>query len=245
MTLTSIIIPTYNALGLLRSCVDSIRAYTTEPYEIIVVDNASVDGTDTYCRSNHIKFISLPYNRGFPIACNIGLLMASGDELLLLNNDVIVSRGWLSNLKSALYSAPDIGIVGPVTNYASGRQQVKTEYVGVLGYHEAAGRANKSNPLQWMETKRLVGLCFLLKRELLTSVGLLDERYSPGHYEDDDYCYRARLSGYRLIIAGDCLVHHEGSASFKELYHSGLQDLVERNRKMFMEKWHVNPAYFI
>lgn len=245
MTLTSIIIPTYNALGLLRSCVDSIRAYTTEPYEIIVVDNASEDGTDSYCRSNHINFISLPDNRGFPIACNIGLLMASGDELLLLNNDVIVSQGWLSNLRSALYSAPDIGIVGPVTNYASGRQQVKTEYVGVLGYHEAAKRANMPNPLKWMETKRLVGLCFLLKRELLTSVGLLDERYSPGHYEDDDYCYRARLSGYRLIIAGDCLVHHEGSASFKQLYHSGLQELVERNRNVFMDKWHVNPAYFI
>ena len=245
MTMTSIIIPTYNALDLLRSCVESIRAYTTEPYEIIVVDNASKDGTDAYCRSHHIKFISLPDNRGFPIACNIGLLLASGDELLLMNNDVIVSSGWLSNLKSALYSAPDIGIVGPVTNYASGRQQVKTEYIDVLGYHEAAERANIPNPRKWMETKRLVGLCFLLKRELLTSVGLLDERYSPGHYEDDDYCYRARLSGYRLIIAGDCLVHHEGSASFKPLYHSGLQELVERNRKAFIDKWQVNPANFI
>lgn len=245
MTMTSIIIPTYNALPLLRSCVESIRAYTPLPYEIIVVDNASSDGTDAYCRANRITFISLPENRGFPSACNLGLLLASGDELLLLNNDVVVSHRWLTNLKRSLYSAPEVGIVGPVTNYASGRQQVKTDYESLLDFHKAAEITNRSNPQKWLETKRLVGLCFLFKRELLTSVGLLDERYSPGHYEDDDYCYRARLKGYRLLIAGDCLVHHEGSASFKQVYHTGLQDLVERNRKLFMNKWNVDPTSFI
>jgi len=237
MTLTSIIIPTYNALPLLRACVESIRAYTPPPYEIIVVDNASTDGTDTYCRANHITFISLPDNRGFQLA--------SGDEVLLLNNDVVVSQGWLTNLKRALYSAPDVGIVGPVTNYASGRQQVKTDYEGLIGFHQAAERANLPNPQKWLETRRLVGLCFLFKRELLTSVGLLDERFSPGHYEDDDYCYRARIKGYRLLIAGDCLVHHEGSASFKQVYNTGLQELVERNRKIFIDKWNVDPINFI
>lgn len=245
MTLTSIIIPTYNALPLLQSCIESIRAHTLQPYEIIVVDNASTDGTDAYCRMNGITFISLPENRGFPAACNMGLLLASGDELLLLNNDVVVSREWLANLKRALYSAPNIGIVGPVTNYASGRQQVKTEYEGLTAFHKAAELFNFPDPSKWIEVRRLVGLCFLFKRELLTSVGLLDERFSPGHYEDDDYCYRAKLRGYRLLIAGDCLVHHEGSASFRQVYNTGLQALVERNRLVFMEKWNVDPAKFI
>lgn len=81
MTLTSIIIPTYNRLGLLRSCVESIRAYTDSPYEIIVVDNASSDETDAYCRANKLTFVSLPENRGFPLACNLGLQLAAGDEL--------------------------------------------------------------------------------------------------------------------------------------------------------------------
>lgn len=167
MTLTSIIIPTYNALPLLRACVESILAYTPPPYEIIVVDNASTDGTDTYCRANHITFISLPDNRGFPAACNMGLQLASGDELLLLNNDVVVSQGWLTNLKRALYSAPDVGIVGPVTNYASGRQQVKTDYEGLIDFHQAAERANLPNPQKWLETRRLVGLCFYSKESCL------------------------------------------------------------------------------
>ncbi|WNS43377.1 glycosyltransferase family 2 protein [Paenibacillus sp. MMS20-IR301] len=245
MTLTSIIIPTYNRLGLLRSCIESIREHTGSPYEIIVVDNGSSDGTDAYCRASKLTFISLPENRGFPLACNMGLTLAAGDELLLLNNDVIVSKGWLDNLKRALYSAPDIGIVGPVTNYASGRQQVQTGYADIAGYHAEAGRANVPDAAKWSETRRLVGLCFLFKRQLLDAIGLLDERYSPGHYEDDDYCYRARLQGYRLLIAGDCLVHHEGSASFKEVYPASLQELVERNRRVFIEKWHVDPAIFI
>lgn len=244
MTKTSIIIPTYNALGLLQNCIESIRAYTPETYEIIVVDNASDDGTADYCRTQGITFLSLPENRGFPVACNLGLLLASGDELLLLNNDVVVSRGWLHNLQAALYSSPAVGIVGPVTNYASGRQQVPVLYEGLEGYHQAAVTANIPNPAKWVETRRLVGLCFLFKRELLDAIGLLDERYSPGHYEDDDFCYRARLKGYRLLIAGDCLVHHEGSASFKEIYSTGLQELVERNHRLFMEKWQVNPADF-
>lgn len=245
MTLTSIIIPTYNGRHLLQACVESIRQYTDTPYEIIVVDNASTDGTDAYCRNQQLMYISLPENRGFPYACNMGLQLASGDELLLLNNDVIVSFNWLSNLKAALYSAADIGIVGPVTNYASGRQKVSTAYTDMPGYHSEAQAANIRNPMKWMEAVRLVGLCFLFKRTVLNTVGLLDERYSPGHYEDDDYCYRARLKGFKLLIAGDCLVHHEGSASFKQVYPTELQELVERNRKLFMSKWHLDPAHFI
>ncbi|MBW4081045.1 glycosyltransferase family 2 protein [Paenibacillus sp. S150] len=245
MTITSIIIPTYNRVGLLRACVESIRAHTGSPYEIIVIDNASTDGTDDYCRANRLTFISLPENRGFPVACNLGLQLASGDELLLLNNDVAVSRGWLESLKNALYSAPDIGIVGPVTNYASGRQQVSTAYSDMPGFHAEAETLSLQGSRGWIETRRLIGLCFLFKRELMDAIGLLDERFSPGHYEDDDYCYRARLQGYRLLIAGNCLVHHEGSASFKEVYSSGLQELVERNRRMFIDKWHADPAQFI
>ncbi|MCL6603780.1 MAG: glycosyltransferase family 2 protein [Paenibacillus sp.] len=245
MTMTSIIIPTYNGLNQLQACVDSIRTHTITPYEIIVVDNGSEDQTTAYCRSEKITFISMPANLGFPVACNLGLQLACGDELMLLNNDVIVSRNWLSNLKQALYSSPDIGIVGPITNYASGRQQVETFYEGIPAFHKATETTNIPDPSKWRETLRLVGMCFLFKREVLDIVGLLDERFSPGHYEDDDYCFRARLLGYRLLIAGDALVHHEGSVSFKQVYIGGWQELVERNRRLFIDKWRTDPAVFM
>lgn len=242
---TSIIIPTYNGLNLLRRCVEHIRAYTDIPYELIVVDNGSKDGTAEYCVRERIFLISLPSNIGFPAACNLGMKAALGGSLLLLNNDVFVSPRWLSNMRTALYSREEVGIVGPVTNYASGAQQVKVGYNDMEGYLREADCRNHSDPSRWREIKRIVGLCYLFKREVMDTIGLLDESFSPGHYEDDDYCYRARAAGYKLLLAGDVLVHHEGSASFRSRYPGGYQDLLERNRRRFVEKWGFDPQEFI
>lgn len=243
--ITSIIIPTYNGLHLLRTCVEHIRAYTDAPYEIIVVDNGSRDGTDEYCIQEKLSLISLPENKGFPVACNWGIRAARGDNLLLLNNDVYVSPRWLSGLTDALHSSEDVGIVGPVTNYASGIQQVKVEYNDLSGFVSEADRRNTPGMPKWQEVRRIVGLCFMFKRSVMERVGLLDELYSPGHYEDDDYCYRARLAGFRMLIAFNVLVHHEGSASFRHRFPSGFKEIVERNRRRFLNKWKVDPLQFI
>lgn len=243
--LTSIIIPTYNGVHLLASCVAAIRRHTDPPYEIIVVDNGSQDDTASYCLRERLILAALPRNEGFPIAVNRGLSVASGDQLLILNNDVTVSPRWLSNLLPALYSAADVGLVGPVTNYASGRQQVAIDWAEGEDFAQAADRHNRSDPAKWQEVQRLVGMCLLFKREVLGRVGLFDERFSPGHYEDDDYCYRARQLGYRLLVCGDTLVYHEGSASFKAQHPEGWNELLERNRLRFIEKWGVDPWQFI
>jgi len=247
MTLTSIIIPTYNGLSLLKPCVGAIRTYTGEAtsYEIIVVDNGSTDGTAEYCAKERIRFVRLPENRGFPVACNAGLRVACGDELLLLNNDVIVTSCWLENMRKALYSEEHIGIIGPVTNYASGIQQVDMTFRDVQHFQELAAANNVSDMSKWKEVHRIVGLCMLMRRSVLEAVGWLDEAYSPGHYEDDDYCYRARLKGFRLLVCGDVLVHHQGSASFQKTDQAEWKQLLERNRSIFINKWHVDPREFM
>ncbi len=82
MQLTSIVIPTYNKLPLLQQAVAAIRTYTRmdeTPYEIVVADNGSQDGTVEWCRQEGLRFVALPYNAGFPVACNKGMRMASGD----------------------------------------------------------------------------------------------------------------------------------------------------------------------
>ena len=242
MSKTSIIIPTFNGRDLLKDCLYAIRQHTPEPVEIIVVDNGSTDGTADICRQEKVTFISLPANRGFPAACNAGLKLASGDTLLLLNNDVLVTRDWLKHLLACLHSEPEIGIVGPLTNYASGRQQITEPFTHVDDMTE---RFNRQDPASWQPTQRIVGLCFLFKRELLERIGFLDERYGQGHYEDDDYCYRARLAGYRLMIAGDVFVFHHGSSSFSRDGEHRVQELIERNRQQFIAKWQVDPAVFI
>lgn len=245
MSTTSIIIPTYNGLELLQACVDSIRTYTQTNYEIIVVDNGSTDGTLHYCMNERIPFVSLPDNRGFPIACNAGLKVASGDELVLLNNDCTVTSNWLSNMLNCLYSAEDIGIVGPTTNYASGKQQVDLVFETMEEFQWIAYDLNQPDPSKWQQIDRLVGLCFVFRRSFMDQIGLLDEQFTPGHYEDDDYCYRARLAGYRLIMAGDVIIHHKGSASFRKQAIEEIEKLITINHQKFIDKWGVDPRNFI
>ncbi len=245
--LTSIIIPTYNGLELLSNCVKSIRehTHTDTPYEIIVVDNGSNDGTKEYCRRERLILISLPENRGFPIACNKGLAVAAGEQLLLLNNDCRVAPHWLSQLLTALHSGEEIGAVGPVTNYASGEQQIEACLSGYDEWLDFACTFNATDVSKWIEVKRLIGFCLLFKRSLYERIGPLDETFSPGHYEDDDYCYRAVREGFRLLICKDTFIYHEGSASFRETEPQEWELLIENNRKRFMDKWGVDPRQFI
>lgn len=242
MKKTSIIIPTFNGRELLKDCIYSIKRHTNEPYEIIVVDNGSSDGTVDICRQEGITFISLANNIGFPAACNKGLKIATGDTLLLLNNDVIVTRNWLQNMLNCLNSETKIGIVGPLTNYASGKQQIDMPYTSL---EEMSNQLNEPDASKWLQVDRIVGLCFLFKRELMDRIGLLDERYSPGHFEDDDYCYRARNTGYTFRIAGDVFVFHHGSASFAKQDMSQVKHLIDTNKQKFMDKWGVDPTIYV
>ncbi|WP_338555859.1 glycosyltransferase family 2 protein [Paenibacillus sp. KS-LC4] len=239
--LTSIIIPTYNRLPLLQEAIYSIRSSTPEQYELIIVDNGSTDGTIEYLREQQITFIGLPSNQGFPAACNWGLRLARGDQLLLLNNDVLVAPGWLGKLRQALGSSKQIGIAGPMSNFVSGKQQIEMRG----NYVEMAEQLAAEYAGDYEEVSRLVGFCLLFSRELMDQIGLLDERFSPGHYEDDDYCYRARQAGYRLLMAKDTFVFHHGSASFKQEGQEAVERLLARNRMLFTDKWGVDPQQFI
>ncbi|MBW5447379.1 glycosyltransferase [Cohnella sp. CFH 77786] len=241
----SIIIPTFNGLDLLQRCVESVRFHTADvPYELIVADNASTDGTAEWCLQQKIPFVSLPRNEGFPTACNLGLRLSQGETLVLLNNDTVVTPRWLANLSEALYSAPDIGMVGPVTNYASGAQKVDYPFDNLAEFQTIAGQVNRSDPSKWAASNRIVGFCLVFRRQLMERIGLLDERFNPGHYEDDDYCFRAREQGFRLLICHDALIYHEGSVSFRRDPDAQKQ-LVERNYRRFMEKWKQDPRAFV
>lgn len=245
MNLTTIVIPTFNGLHLLGPCIAEIRRFTETPHEIIVVDDGSTDGTAEFCRAERLLFVSLPNNRGFPIAVNAGIQLASGDTVVLLNNDIVVSRRWLDNMLACLYSAGDIGIVGPMANYASGSQEHHLGYADLDGFHEMTRESNRPDPGKWRSVRRLVGMCMVMKRELVDRIGLFDERYAPGHYEDDDYCYRARLHGYRLMVAGDTYVHHHGSASFRLKPRSEMAALLAANRQKFIDKFGADPLQFV
>jgi FkbM family methyltransferase len=235
--LTSIIILTHNQLPYTRQCVESIRRRTDEPYELIFVDNASTDGTPDYLRSlGNVICILNPENRGFPAAANQGLKVAGGRQILLLNNDTVVTTGWLRRLLWALHSDPQVGLVGPCSNCVSGEQEVPAGYDDIEGLDNFAWEWGKAQDARRTQTDRLVGFCLLLRRELVEQIGLLDERFGIGCFEDDDYCLRAAQAGYRAVIARDAFVHHFGGRTFMG---SGIDfaALMQRNQALFRAKW--------
>ncbi|WP_312198940.1 bifunctional glycosyltransferase family 2 protein/class I SAM-dependent methyltransferase [Anaerospora hongkongensis] len=241
---TSIIILTFNQLHYTKACIESIRRYTDKhEYELIVVDNQSTDGTVDWLRKQKdIKVICNEENVGFPKGCNQGIQIATGDNILLLNNDVIVTVKWLDNLVRCLYSAVDIGAVGPITNSASYYQAINVHYKSEQEMQLFARTVNRSNPNLWEERLKLVGFCMMIKRTVLDQVGLLDEAFSPGNFEDDDLSYRIRLAGFRLLLCRDTFIHHYGSVSFKQ-NNEKFVNLLKENRKKFEKKWGYDPVY--
>ncbi len=240
---TSIIIPNYNQLNYLRECIESIRQYTPEPYELIIIDNGSDDGSSEYINSlSSVRFQLLPDNRGFAAAVNQGLKLARGTTLLILNNDSVVTTNWLSNLLHCLHSDPHIGIVGPVTNYISGDQLIDTHYMSMAEMQKFARTYNKSEADRWTVTGRLTGFCMLLRRETFISLGYFDEGFEIGNCEDDDYGLRARLMGLKLVIAKDTFIHHYGSISMKSLQ-GRFDQVYGNNLSFYSNKWSDPHGY--
>ncbi|QAA30587.1 glycosyltransferase [Clostridium manihotivorum] len=239
----SIIILTYNNLEYTKKCLESIRKYTTEvDYELIVVDNSSNDGTKDWLKQNSdIKCIFNEVNLGFPIGCNQGILASTGDSILLLNNDVIVTPNWLSNLMIALWSSDEIGAVGAVTNSCSYYQTIEVDYKDYDELIEFSTKHNISDPSKWEQRIKLIGFCMLIKKEVVNYIGLLDERFTPGNYEDDDYSYRIMNKGYKLMLCKDTFIHHYGSTSFKRDSVS-TNNIMLTNHNKFMEKWGFDPG---
>lgn len=235
--LTSIVILAWNQLFYTKMCIESIQQYTDSPYELILVDNGSTDGTGEYFGSiPGAVVIKNPVNRGFAAGCNQGMRAARGDYILLLNNDTVVSHNWLSNLINCLESSPEIGIVGPVSNYVSGVQLIPTAYQSLEEMHQFAKEFNRPDPSRWFDTERLVGFCMLIRRSVVDRIGLLDEDFGIGNFEDDDYCLRARQAGFRLVCAGDTFVHHFGNKTFAG-NKVDLDSLLAENRIKFCQKW--------
>ncbi len=243
----SIITLTFNQLEYTKQFVESIKKFTKLPYELILVDNASTDGTITYLRrlaqeNINVRLILNKENVGFPQGVNQAINRSTGDYILIANNDIVVTEGWLERLKETIENENIIGIVGPISNSVSGVQLDKNaKYKSIEAMHKYATANLKTNKGKMFEFPRVAFLCTLIKKEVINKIGGLDERFSPGNFEDDDFCLRAQLAGYKTVIAQDVFIHHYGSKSFKANGVDEYAKRLERNKQIFIEKWGADP----
>jgi len=240
--LVSIIMLTFNALEYTKKCVDSILTHTKFPFEIIIVDNNSTDGTKKYLRQlskeyKHITTIFNKKNRGFAAGNNQGVQKSRGDYVMLLNNDVLVSEGWLGSMIGSLDIDNEIGMVGPLTNSISGLQKISDVPYGTdEGFYSYAQTIRKQFSGKLTPRRRIAGFAVLMKKALYEEVKGLDVAYGTGNYEDDDLCLKVRQKGYAIMVDESTFIHHFGSQTFKANKINILKSLEEKGN-VFKEKW--------
>ncbi len=242
--LASIIVLCCNQLDFTRLCLESVLRHTRRPYELVLIDNGSSDGTPDYLAElrdrpgpARVEIVRNETNVGFPAGCNQALRKARGRYLVFLNNDTIVTPGWLDGLLAPLLAAwPHVGLVGPVTNGAPEPQFVPVDYDDPAGIEGFAARHRKAHAGRTLDSRRITGFCMLARRDVLDKIGGFDEQYGVGFFDDDDLCVRARRAGFRPLIALDVFVHHFGSRTFRGL---GLdtRQLLRQNFERFQAKW--------
>ncbi len=243
----SIVVVTYNNRDLSRLCLESVFARTEWPNrEIVVVDNGSSDGTRellAQAAGKHpdLRIILFDENRGFPAAANAGLSSASGRYVILLNNDTVVTRGWATALLRHLAKDPQVGLVGPVTNAIANDARVPVGYSDLADLPAWAARWARDHDGEEFPIASLAFFCVAMRTELRDTVGLLDERFGIGMFEDGDYCRRVQQRALRILCARDAFVHHWQMASFRRLGEDAYLRLFEENRRRFQEKWGTAP----
>lgn len=239
----SIIILSYNHPDMMKLTADSVLDRSFYPnIETIIVDNASGQETvnllKKYKNRKTVKLILNKINYGFAKGNNIGMEAATGEYFVLLNNDVIVTPGWLSRL--IYHIKKDIvGLVGPVTNSIGNEAKIDIKY-DFNNQKELESTSRKYTSVHWGETlnqKCIAAFCWIMHKDSYKKLGGLDERYGRGMFEDDDYCKTILKSGQKILCSEDVFIHHFGGASFGQIVSAEYKKLFNDNKQKFENKW--------
>lgn len=234
-----IVICVHNALEDIRRCLDALVQHTTQPFSLIIVDDGSDAPTQQlllqFSTHHEITLIRNEQATGYTHAANQGMKARTGDFIVLLNSDTIVTSGWVDRMLTCAKSDNQIGIVGPLSNTASWQsipeielngdwatnplqQGVTTEKMGEL--------VEKYSGYLFPYLPFLNGFCLLIRRELIHQIGYFDEDlFSRGYGEENDYCLRASQAGWKLALADQTYVYHAQSRSYSSQERKQLAEL--------------------
>jgi GT2 family glycosyltransferase len=234
----SFIIPVFDGLPFTRACLDSLReTVNISEYEVIVVDDLSVDGTREYLANlpgPPFRVILNETSRNYAASNNTAAAIASAEFLCLLNNDVVLTPGWLAPILRAFDQFPGAGIVGNIQrNPSTGRY----DHMGfVFGDNGVPWHFGKNFPFRpyrdCTEWRAVTTACCLIKKSVFLEAGGFDEQYINGS-EDVDLCLRLGRAGYRHYVSNESVVFHHVSSS------AGRHTFNEENEQRLLARWRV------
>jgi GT2 family glycosyltransferase len=240
----AVVIPSWNSLGLLPRCLDSIRDQGVE-VELLVIDNGSSDNSVGFLKEQEVAHMALPRNVGFAAALNLGVARVRSQTVMALNADTALEPGCVGALQQALLDDPGLGGVQPrilqLEGGAESRASVDSARLYSAGQaltkdgraiEVGAGEAQRPELLARREVLGVCGAACLLRRELFDRLGGYDERYFA-FYEDVDLNLRAQIAGWRFAYVPDAVVWHVGNAAWTAGFERpGAENarLVARNR---------------
>ncbi len=231
-TAVAVVIVSYNVRELLRDCLRSVLAERERPLEVVVVDNASTDGSPEMVAREFpaVCLISNPRNRGFAVASNQGIAATRAPAVLSLNPDTVVQPGAIATLAAFLDRHPEVGAVGPKIRRPDGsldlaaRRAFPSPAVALFrlsllsrlfARHPAMGRYNLTDRSPDVEQEIDAGTaaCLMFRRAALEQVGAYDEDFFM-YGEDLDLCYRLKARGWRIVyLPAAVVLHYKGQSS--------------------------------
>lgn len=242
----SVIILHHNKADYSCACLESLAQSSYRPLQVVNVDNGSTDGTAELLREwkpdgIEVKTLSFDTNIGAVRGRNEAMAVATGQRIAFLDNDTILGQAdWLERLSSALDSRPNCGIVVPKLLFPF--EPFNIECMGAaispqgrIHYLERGNAGDASYEAR--EIQGAISAAWLMKREVVDTIGVLDEAYSPVQYEDFDFCYRARTAGYTVWTEPSAEVYH-----FEHTTTAGSGDInfkyvTTKNGILFKKRW--------
>lgn len=244
--LISIVVPTYNRIGDISDCLDSLMKSSYNNIEIIVVDNASTDGSAEFVQKLYpnIKLIRNNKNLGVTGGRNAGAKAAIGDFVLFIDHDVLVDKELIVQLLNILLSDNNIGMVGPVVYFYDAPKKI---WAAGASVNLITGRATFNTDCQGSKPfdVQVLPSPFMVRKEVLECIGLFDDIFFAT-YEDTDFCVRMHENDLRVMCVPEAKAWHKISSN-KEIQEMRLLDrlyYISRNRIIFLRK-HTTFIYFI
>ena len=243
-----IVVPVYNAADDLDRCIESVLAHTSGDYRLIVIDDASPDPAVRACFAQlearqlpQLLLLANERNLGFTLNANRGMSAArAGADVVLLNSDTVVTRGWLDALARCAASDPAIGTITPFSNNAEicslPRFCENNRWPASRDAEPMVRALERAAVPTYPDLPTGVGFCLYIRRALIDAIGMFDPVFGLGYGEENDLCMRAAAAGYRNVLCEEAFVLHLGGSSFGDKR----ADLAERNMQILLDR---HPQY--